>query len=63
MRVQHLEGDPKTLSRDTKPSYLRKVTEMRLQEVTPEVAQYVRAKKLAVRLRTYATRSEAGHAT
>ena len=50
MKAQHLEGDPK----DFIPGYkkeLETVTKMRLKAVTPEVAKYVRAKKLAVRLR------------
>ena len=50
MRVQHLEGDPL----DFIPGYkkeLENVTKMRLKEVSPAVAQYVRQKKLAVRLR------------
>ena len=49
-RVQHLEGDPL----DFIPGYkkeLENVTKMRLKEVSPAVAQYVRQKKLAVRLR------------
>ena len=50
MRVQNLVGDPT----DFIPGYkkeLETVTKMRLKEVSPAVAQYVRAKKLAVRLR------------
>ena len=50
MRVQNLVGDPT----DFIPGYkkeLETVTKMRFKEVSPAVAQYVRAKKLAVRLR------------
>ncbi len=50
MKTQNLQGDPQ----DFIPAYkkeLATVTTMRLKEVSPAVAQYVRAKKLAVRLR------------
>ena len=50
MQIQNIAGDPK----DFIPGYkkeLETVTKMRLKEVSPEVAKYVRAKKLAVRLR------------
>ena len=50
MTQQGIAGDPK----DFIPAYkkeLETVTTMRLKEVSPEVAKYVRAKKLAVRLR------------
>jgi hypothetical protein len=50
MKLQNIAGDPQ----DFIPGYkkeLATVTKMRLKEVSPAVAQYVRAKKLAVRLR------------
>ena len=50
MQLQNIAGDP----HDFIPGYkkeLATVTKMRLKEVSPEVAKYVRAKKLAVRLR------------
>jgi hypothetical protein len=50
MKLQNLEGDPQ----DFIPGYkkeLATVTKMRLKEVSPAVAKYVREKKLAVRLR------------
>ena len=61
MKLQNLEGDPQ----DFIPGYkkeLATVTKMRLKEVSPAVAKYVREKKLAVRLRKDDPRSEAGHA-
>jgi hypothetical protein len=54
MKTQNLQGDPQ----DFIPAYkkeLATVTTMRLKEVSPAVAQYVRAKKLAVRLRMILT--------
>jgi hypothetical protein len=54
MQTQNIQGDPQ----DFIPAYkkeLETVTTMRLKEVSPAVAQYVRAKKLAVRLRMILT--------
>ena len=54
MKTQNLQGDPQ----DFIPAYkkeLATVTTMRLKDVSPAVAQYVRAKKLAVRLRMILT--------
>ena len=54
MQTQNIQGDPQ----DFIPAYkkeLETVTTLRLKEVSPAVAQYVRAKKLAVRLRMILT--------
>ena len=62
MKTQNLQGDPQ----DFIPAYkkeLATVTTMRLKEVSPAVAQYVRAKKLAVRLSTDDTDREERQAT
>ena len=54
MKTQNIQGDPQDFLQAYKKE-LATVTTMRLKEVSPAVAQYVRAKKLAVRLRMILT--------